>query len=71
MIELPTDFRDVLVELADAGASFVVIGGYAVAFHGHVRATKDIDILVKPSPENAARVFRALVAFGAPLAAFQ
>jgi predicted nucleotidyltransferase len=70
MIELPLDFRDVLVELVDAGAAFVVIGGYAVAFHGHVRATKDIDILVKPSADNAARVFRALAAFGAPLDAF-
>jgi hypothetical protein len=70
VIELPSDFRDVLVELADAGAAFVVIGGYAVAFHGHVRATKDIDILVNPSPDNAARVFRALAAFGAPLTAF-
>lgn len=70
MIELPADFRDVLAELADAGAAFVVIGGYAVAFHGHVRATKDIDILVAPSAENASRVFRALAAFGAPLAAF-
>lgn len=71
MIELPPDFRDVLVELADAGAAFVVIGGYAVAFHGHVRATKDIDLLVKPSADNAARVFRALSAFGAPLDAFK
>jgi hypothetical protein len=34
MISLPTDFRDLLVELADAGAQFVVLGGYAVAFHG-------------------------------------
>jgi hypothetical protein len=71
VIELPPDFRDVLVELADAGAAFVVIGGYAVAFHGHVRATKDIDILVKPSADNAVRVFRALAAFGAPLDAFK
>jgi hypothetical protein len=69
VIELAADFRDVLVELADAGAAFVVIGGYAVAFHGHVRATKDIDIFVNPSPDNAARVFRALASFGAPLTA--
>ncbi|MDP2272679.1 MAG: hypothetical protein Q8N23_01560 [Archangium sp.] len=36
---LPADFRDVLVCLTDAEAEFMVIGGYAVAHHGHVRAT--------------------------------
>lgn len=58
MIALPSDFRDMLVELSRAGADFVVIGGYAVAFHGHPRATKDIDVLVRATPENAARVYR-------------
>lgn len=71
MIELVDDFLDLLRELADANADFVVLGGYAVAFHGHSRATKDIDIFVRPEPENAARVYRALAAFGAPLAAFE
>lgn len=50
MVELPSDLRDLLVELARAGADFVVVGGHAVAFHGHVRATKDIDVLVRPTP---------------------
>lgn len=71
VIELPEDFRDLLVELADAGAEFVVVGGHAVAFHGHPRATKDLDVLVRPSRANASRVYRALAAFGAPLAAFE
>jgi hypothetical protein len=35
MIDLPDDFRDLLLALADAGAEFVVLGGHAVAFHGH------------------------------------
>lgn len=70
MIDLPEDFRDLLVELADAGAEFVVLGGHAVAFHGHPRATKDLDVLVRATPANAARVYRALAAFGAPLSAF-
>lgn len=70
MIELPDDFRDLLIELADAGAEFVVVGGYAVAFHGHVRATKDLDVLVRGSRLNAQRVYFALAQFGAPLAAF-
>jgi len=49
MIDLVDDFRDLLIELSDADAEFVVVGGYAVAFHGHPRATKDLDILVRPT----------------------
>lgn len=71
MIELPEDFRDLLVELADAEAEFVVLGGHAVAYHGHPRATKDLDVLVRASQGNAARVYRALAAFGAPLDLFE
>lgn len=59
-----------LIELADARAEFAVVGGHAVAFHGHPRATKDLDILVRATPDNAQRVYRALAAFGAPLEAF-
>lgn len=71
MIELSDDFRDLLIELHDAGAAFAVIGGHAVAFHGHPRATKDLDVLVRADPENALRVYRALAQFGAPLSAFE
>jgi len=71
LIELPDDFRDLLLELAQAGAEFVLIGGHAVAFHGHPRATKDMDILIRADKSNAERVYRALGAFGAPLAAFE
>ena len=53
MIELPQDFRDLLVELHDAGAAFVVLGGHAVAFHGHARATKHLDVL----PEDFESMF--------------
>lgn len=70
-MDLPADFRDLLIELADAGADFVIVGGYAVAFHGHPRATKDLDLLVRAEPSNARRVYQALAAFGAPLAAFE
>jgi hypothetical protein len=71
MNELPEDFRDLLIELADAGAEFVLVGGHAVAFHGHPRATKDMDVLIRANTSNAERVYRALAAFGAPLEAFQ
>lgn len=71
VIELPDDFSDLLIELHDAGADFVVLGGHAVAFHGHPRATKDLGVLVRPSAANAARVYQALTAFGAPLSTFE
>jgi hypothetical protein len=71
VIDLPEDFRDLLLALHDAGAEFVVLGGHAVAFHGHPRATKDLDVLVRADRENAKRVYRALAAFGAPLSAFE
>jgi predicted nucleotidyltransferase len=66
---LPDDFRDLLVELADAGAEFVLIGGWAMAVHGRPRATEDLDILVRAEPVNATRVHAALSKFGAPLSA--
>lgn len=45
----------------------MVVGGYAIAFHGYVRATGDIDLWIRISEENAQRVWRALQKFGAPL----
>ena len=61
------DFLDLLIALSDAEACFVVVVGYAVGAHGHPRATKDLDIWVEPSIENAERVIAALEAFVAPL----
>jgi predicted nucleotidyltransferase len=68
-VELPPNrhFAEMLRALSDAGADFLIIGGYAVAAHGFVRATLDIDIWVRPTRENAVRVMRALIEFGAPL----
>jgi hypothetical protein len=62
------DFRDLFAALNDAGARYLLVGGYAVAFHGQPRFTKDFDIWVESSAENADRVFAALEMFGAPLA---
>lgn len=64
---LHEDFRDLLVLFADAGVEFVIVGAYALAFHGAPRASGDIDLFVRPSPVNAQRVFDALARFGAPL----
>lgn len=49
----------------------MLVGGHAVGFHGRPRATKDFDLFIEASPENARRVYEALVAFGAPLANLQ
>src|SRR5687767_11767090 len=66
---LNDDFRDLVVLFADRGVEFVVVGAYALGFHGAPRASGDIDLLVRPSRQNAARVEAALLEFGAPLAA--
>ncbi|MEM6955442.1 MAG: hypothetical protein AAF645_07120 [Myxococcota bacterium] len=66
-VELPSDYLDLLRELSSAGADYLLIGGWAVAVHGHGRATDDMDVWVRPTRENAERVYSALVAFGAPL----
>jgi hypothetical protein len=61
------DFLDMLSEFLAAGVEFLLVGGHALGRHGYVRATDDLDLWVRSSPENAQRVWRALAAFGAPL----
>jgi len=60
-------FVEMLRVLRDEGVEHLVIGAHALAAHGYVRATLDIDIWVRPSAENAARIWRALERFRAPL----
>jgi hypothetical protein len=67
MLKMYQDFSDLLSELNAHGVEFLIVGGYAVGAHGHERATKDLDVWVRPVPVNAKRVFKALGAFGAPL----
>jgi hypothetical protein len=62
-----SDFSDMLSALSAEGVEYLLIGAYAMAVHGVPRATGDIDVWVRPSPENADRVLRALARFGAPL----
>ncbi len=61
------DFQDLLRELSEAGAKFLVVGAYALAAHGLPRATGDIDVWVEPTERNAGLVYAALRIFGAPL----
>jgi hypothetical protein len=64
---LNSDFRDILSAFCDEQVEFMVVGAYALAFHGFPRATGDIDLWIRRSDENAQRVWRALIGFGAPL----
>jgi hypothetical protein len=54
------DVRRICRALEGAGARYVLIGGFAVILHGGGRTTKDIDFLVDPSPDNIARLKKAL-----------
>lgn len=61
------DWHEFLTELATAGVRFLVVGAHALAIHGIPRGTQDLDVWIERSAENAARAWRALAAFGAPL----
>lgn len=61
------DWLDLLVALLDGDVRFLVVGAHALAVHGVPRGTQDLDVWIDPLPENAARAWSALAAFGAPL----
>ena len=61
------DFAEMLAALSEAEAEFMVIGAHAVAVYARPRATGDLDLWIRPTRDNAERVWKALVAFGAPL----
>lgn len=64
MANATKDFAELLKFLSARGAKAVIVGAHAVAFHAKPRYTKDLDILVEPSAENARRVLDALSDFG-------
>jgi hypothetical protein len=61
---LTDDFKEFLKSLNASHAEYLLVGGYAVGFHGYPRATIDLDIWVRPTPDNAQRVIAALRQFG-------
>jgi predicted nucleotidyltransferase len=61
---LDPNFKELLKSLNSAGVKFLVIGGYAVNFHGYHRNTADIDIWIAIDPQNAQNVSTALQRFG-------
>lgn len=67
-MEVAPDFDEFIACLTAHGVEFVIVGAYALAFHGAPRFTSDLDVLIRPTVENAARLLHALEAFGFPLA---
>jgi hypothetical protein len=63
-VALQKDLREFIESFVSRNVEFLVVGAHAVAFHGHPRFTGDIDLLVRPTKENAERVMAALDAFG-------
>ena len=63
-IELPPDFKEFLKLLNAHGVKYLLIGGYAVGYHGYPRATNDIDIWIKINTDNARRMVEVLREFG-------
>ncbi|MBI5822586.1 MAG: hypothetical protein HZB18_01050 [Chloroflexi bacterium] len=61
---LNQDFKEFIQSLNDNGVRYLVVGGYAVALHGYPRYTKDIDIWVEMTAENASKIMKALDQFG-------
>ena len=62
--ELPSDFKEFLSLLRSHGVEYLLIGGYAVIYHGFPRATGDLDIWIAMDPENARRMVDAVQEFG-------
>jgi hypothetical protein len=63
-IRLPPDFKDFLKLLSEEKVEYLLVGGYAVGFHGYPRATNDMDIWIAISQENAERLVRVFCRFG-------
>ena len=63
-MNIQKDFEEFLQLLNATGVEFVIVGGYAVAFHGYVRTTDDMDLFFRNTPENITRIRQALQKFG-------
>ena len=61
------DFKELLLAFNAHDVEYLIVGAHALAAHGHVRATKDLDLWVRPEGSNGQRILRALSDFGAPL----
>lgn len=63
-MEVQPDFKELLGLFNEHKIEYIIVGAYALAYHGAPRFTGDIDIYVRPTPENATRIVKALASFG-------
>lgn len=63
-MEVQPDFKELLALFNEQQIEYIIVGSYALAYHGAPRFTGDIDLYVCPSGENAARIIAALSSFG-------
>ena len=61
---LSPDFKEFITLLNDHNVKYLIVGGYALAFHGHPRYTKDIDVWIESSMDNADKLLKVLSDFG-------
>ena len=63
-MEIQPDFKELLALFNEQNVEYLIVGGYALAFHGTPRYTGDLDIFVRPDPSNAQRILKSLALFG-------
>ena len=63
-MDINQDFKDILALFNEQKVDYIIVGGYALAFHGVPRYTGDIDLWIRPTVENAENILKALRAFG-------
>ena len=65
-MNIQPDFEELLRLLEEQHVEYMIVGGYAVAFHGYPRFTKDIDVFFNATEKNVSKLCRALIRFGFP-----
>jgi hypothetical protein len=65
-MDVQKDFADLCSLLNEQGVEFLIVGGYAVGYHGAPRFTGDLDILVRPDVQQVGRMLQAVTRFGFP-----
>ena len=64
MLNIPKDFREFIQLLNENDVKYLIVGGYAVGYHGHPRSTGDIDIFISTEIKNAKAILNCLKKFG-------
>jgi len=63
-VKIHPDFRDFIHALNNNHVEYVLVGSFALAYHGHPRATGDMDVWIRPTKQNASAVLKAVLDFG-------